>query len=80
MKAIFAFTAWLIAIAIHILINIPRGKGNQAMKYAQLIDYNMRNIFLEKSCIRSGVETIPRAYIWIISREFYTVYFNCMPS
>ena len=50
------------------------------MKYAQLIDYNMRNIFLEKSCIRSGVETIPRAYIWIISREFYTVYFNCMPS
>ena len=47
MKAIFAFTAWLIAIAIHILINISRGKGNQAMKYAQLIDYNMRNIFLK---------------------------------
>ena len=34
--------------AIHILTNISRSKGNQAMKLGQLIDYNMRNIFLEK--------------------------------
>ena len=36
-------------IAIRILANISRSKGNQAMKLGQLIEYNMRNIFLEKS-------------------------------
>ena len=35
-------------IAIHILPNISRSKGNQTMKFAQLIEYNMRNIFLNK--------------------------------
>ena len=32
-------------IAIHILPNISRSKGNQAMKFGQLSEYNMRNIF-----------------------------------
>ena len=36
-------------IAIHILPNISRSKGNQIMKFAKLIEYIMRNIFLEKS-------------------------------
>ena len=36
-------------ITIHILPNISRSKGNQTMKLRQLIEYNMRNIFLEKS-------------------------------
>ena len=35
-------------IVIHILPNISRRKGNQTMKFGQLIEYNMRNIFLEK--------------------------------
>ena len=35
-------------IAIHILTNIARNKGNQTMKFGQLIEYNIRNIFLEK--------------------------------
>ena len=26
-----------------------RSKGNQTMKFGQLIEYNLRNIFLEKS-------------------------------
>ena len=39
---------------IHIMPSILRSKGNQTMKFAQLIDYNMRNIFLQKS------ETSPR--------------------
>ena len=34
---------------MHILPNISRSKGNQTMKFDQLIEYNMRNIFLEKS-------------------------------
>ena len=35
-------------IAIHVLPNISRSKGNQAMKFGQLIRYNGRNIFLQK--------------------------------
>ena len=29
------------------------------MKFGQLIEYNMRNIFAEKSCTKSAGETIP---------------------
>ena len=36
------------AIAIHIYPNISRSKSNQALKVGQLIEYNIRNIFLEK--------------------------------
>ena len=32
------------------------------MKYGQLIEYSMRNIFLEKSYIECGEETIPRPF------------------
>ena len=35
-------------MAINILSNISRIKGNQAMKFGQLIEYDMRNTFLEK--------------------------------
>ena len=33
-------------IAIHILTNISRSKGNQAMKFGHLIEDDMRNILL----------------------------------
>ena len=45
------------AIVIHILSNILRNKGNQTMKFGDLIEYNMSNIFLEKSCRECGGET-----------------------
>ena len=32
------------------LPNITRGKGNKTMKFGQLIEYNKRNIFHQKSC------------------------------
>ena len=35
-------------IVIHILPDISRSKGNQTMKYGQLIDYSMGIIFIEK--------------------------------
>ena len=35
-------------IAIHILLNISQSKGNQTMKFGQLIEYNKRNVFLQK--------------------------------
>ena len=34
-------------IVKHILPNISRSKGNQTMKFGHVIQYNMRNIFLE---------------------------------
>ena len=42
------------------LPNISRSKGNQAMKFGQLIEYNMRNIFVEKSYTKCDRETSPR--------------------
>ena len=35
-------------IAIHILPNISQDKGNQTMKFGQLVEYNKRNNFLQK--------------------------------
>ena len=49
-------------IAIHILPNISRSKGNQTLKFGQLTEYNMRNIFLEKSYAKYGGETSPRPF------------------
>ena len=47
-------------IATHILLNISRSKGNQAMKFGQLIECNTTNIFVEKSYTKCAEETIPR--------------------
>ena len=41
---------WKQTIIVHILPNISRSKGNQAMKFGQLMEYNVRNIILQKSC------------------------------
>ena len=40
--------------------NISRSKSNQTMKFGQLIEYNMRNIFVKKSKTKYAGETIPR--------------------
>ena len=49
-------------IGMHILPNISRSKGNQTIKFGQLIQYNMRNIFFEKSYTKRGGENIPRPF------------------
>ena len=36
------------------------GRDNQTIKFGQLIECNMRNIFLEKSYTKYGGETSPR--------------------
>ena len=41
-------------VVIHILSNISISKGNQTMKFGQVIEYNMRNIFLETSYATYG--------------------------
>ena len=45
-----------------ILPNISRSEGNQTMKFGQLMECNMRNIFIEKSYTKSGGETSPRPF------------------
>ena len=50
-------------VAIHILPNISRSKGNQTIKCGQLIEYNMRNIFLEKSNTKCGGELLPDPFL-----------------
>ena len=50
-------------IATHILTNISRSKDNQAMKFGQLIEYNMKNIFLDQPYTKCGGETIPRPFL-----------------
>ena len=48
------------------------------MKFDQLIEYNLRNIFVEKSYTKCAAETIPRPfpkisklrYLWISSVKF----------
>ena len=49
-------------VVIHILHNISRSKNNQTMKFGQLIERNMRNIFIEKSYTKCGGETSPRSF------------------
>ena len=53
---------WHQPIAIHIFSNISRSKDNQAMKFGQLIECNMRNIFLEKSYTKCGGQTSLRPF------------------
>ena len=55
-------------IAIHILSNITQSKGNQTMKFSQLIESNKRNIFLQKLCEKWGKETISRPLFIFLKR------------
>ena len=48
-------------IAIYILPNISRSKGNLIMTFGQLIEYNIGNIFLENS-YKSDGEASPRGF------------------
>ena len=49
-------------IAIHILPYISKSKDNQTVKFGQLIEYNMRKVFLEKSYVKYGGETRPKPF------------------
>ena len=47
-------------IAIYIWPYISRSKDNQTVKFDQLIEYNMRKSFLEKSYPKYGGEISPK--------------------
>ena len=70
-------------VSIHILPNISKIKDNQTVKFCLLIEYSMRNIFLEKSYIKCDGETISKlfqkkkkswAYLWMNSLKIYEVF------
>ena len=50
-------------VTIRILSDISRSKTNYAMKFGQLIEYNMRNIFLEKWCTKCDGEISPDPFL-----------------
>ena len=42
--------------------NVLKSKAHETMKFGQLMESNVRNIFQEKSCIKGGRETSPRPF------------------
>ena len=58
------------------------------MKFGQLIEYNMRQIFLKKPYTKCGGENSLKpfskkwywAYLWINSLKLYKICFYCMPK
>ena len=70
------------------MTNIASTKGNQSMKFGQLIEYNRRNIFLERTFTKYGGETSSQTLSQKITIEhisgstawIYIVCFYCMPS
>ena len=55
---------WKQTIPIHILPNILRSKGNQTMKFGQLVEYNMREFFFfEKSYTKCCGELSPVPFL-----------------
>ena len=60
-KAMFNFKSYDV-VTTHILPNISRSKGNQTTKFGQLIEYTMRNVFLEESWAKCRVEASLRPF------------------
>ena len=67
---------------------ISRSKDNHTMKFGQLIQYNMREVFLKnrtQNVVKKLVLNLFQkdqswAYLWINSLKLYTVCLYCMPS
>ena len=53
--------------AIHIFPNIYRSKGNQITKFGQLVEYDMRNIFLKKAYTKCGGNIFPNSFLRILN-------------
>ena len=51
--------------AIHILLNISQSKGDQTMKFGQLIEYNKRNIFLKNYAENEARRLVPNLFLFL---------------
>ena len=54
---------WKQMIKIHILPSISRSKDNQAMKFRQLIEYKVRNSFVQKSIKGDVGRLVPDIFV-----------------
>ena len=68
-------------ITMHILLDISRGKVKQTLKFGQLIEHNMRSIFLEKPYRKhiegttdSFLKNRNWAYLWINSLRSFILF------
>ena len=91
---IFEFLSWFFGLVKKKLDkkdkakNISRCKGNETMNFSMLIQYNMRNTFLENHTQNLVEKLFPEPFLksqhwadlWINSLKFYTVCFYFMPS
>ena len=48
---------------MHILPNVSRSKSNQTTKFGQLVEYNMRNIFVENHTQNVLEKLFPDPYV-----------------
>ena len=55
---------------IQTLPNISQCKDNEIIKFGQVIDYNKRNTFVQKSCIRQGKKTSSKK-LYMGKRKWY---------
>ena len=55
---------------MHVLPKISQSKGDERMKFGHLIEYNKRNIFLQKLCRKCGSETSSRP-IFVFKKILY---------
>ena len=53
--------------------NISRSKRNQAMKFCQFIEYDMRYIFLEKSYSKCGGKTSPDPFLKNLNWAYFSI-------
>ena len=51
-------------IAIHILSNTSQSKGNQTMKFGQLIAYKKRNIFFKNYVENEAGRLVPDLFLF----------------
>ena len=72
-------------IKIHILPNISWSKGNQTLKFGELIKYNKRNIFFKNSAENEAGRLVPHFFLFpkkasyevkVIALQLSLIYFD----
>ena len=51
-------------ISIHMLSNISQSKGNQKMRFGQLIEYNKRNLLLKNYAENEARRLVPELLLF----------------
>ena len=54
-------------ITMHVFPNISRSKGNQAMKFGQLIKYSIRNNFFKNYAENEAERLVPDLFLFLKS-------------